>query len=107
MRYIDDDGERRDFYATTAERLTYASNHAPVGRLHAPASWKTNDVRNLEDSGLWTVRWVDLDDHVRVGSWIVTGVTEKGRRLLKLWHMPGRKPGEVQIIPEAEDNPSE
>lgn len=85
MKYVDKNGVRQTLSPLAAARLAHVAEHAPVGRLTTPDQWKAKDIRSLEDRGLWNVTWVDLNDEQRVGSWIITGLTEIGRVVLAAW----------------------
>jgi hypothetical protein len=42
-------------------------------------------VRKVEDTGLWSVDWVEPGDTERVGGWVITGLTPFGRNVLAQW----------------------
>jgi hypothetical protein len=89
LKYVDEDGHVRALYASGAERLAYVKENAPVGRLQTPGqrAWAVQDVRKMQDTGLWTVDWVEPgDEETREGGWIITGLTEFGRNVLNAWN---------------------
>lgn len=86
MKYFDEEGQERSLYASGAARLEYVEKNAPVGRLHISGrAWAVQDIRKMEDTGLWVVRWVEPGDHAREGGWVITELTEFGRNVLAQW----------------------
>ncbi|MFF1693057.1 hypothetical protein ACFVXC_05445 [Streptomyces sp. NPDC058257] len=88
MKYFDENGTERSLYASGASRLAFVKEHAPVGRLQTPGNrvWAVQDVRKMEDTGLWDVEWVEPNDDAREGGWIITGLTAFGRIVLDNWN---------------------
>lgn len=85
MKWYDEVGHERKLYQSGANRLKLIAEKAPVGRLQTPTRWKTEDVRNFQDQGIWDVNWVEPGDTEREHGWIITGLTAKGRNLLREW----------------------
>ncbi|MGW1261269.1 hypothetical protein ACWD7Y_04810 [Streptomyces drozdowiczii] len=93
MKYFDETGQERSLYSSGAERLAHVAEHAPVGRLQVPGgkTWAVQDVRKMQDTGLWTVNWVEPGDTNREGGWIITGLTDFGRNVLRDWRTRQQK----------------
>lgn len=87
MKYLDADGTERPLYASGAARLAYVQENAPVGRFETPGgrAWAVQEVRKMQDTGLWTVEWLEEGDTKREGAWRITGLTEFGRNVLNKW----------------------
>ncbi|WP_274032642.1 hypothetical protein [Streptomyces sp. MMBL 11-1] len=86
MNYVDEHGNQQKLWESGAQKLAHVAENAPVGRLQAPGQWRVTAVRDFQDSGLWEVTWVEPGDTERVGGWIITGLTAKGRNLLSDWN---------------------
>ncbi|MEW1922191.1 hypothetical protein [Streptomyces sp. NPDC088360] len=89
MKYFTEEGQELSLYASGASRLEYVAGNAPVGRLQTPGqtTWAVQDVRKMQDTGLWTVEWVEPGDDNREGGWVITGLTEFGRNVLAQWRV--------------------
>ncbi|WP_425838889.1 hypothetical protein [Streptomyces fractus] len=88
MKYFNVDGTELSLYASGAARLAHVEEHAPVGRfLNAPTGreWGPLDVRKMQDTGLWTVEWLEPGDTKREGAWLIVGLTTFGRNVLANW----------------------
>ncbi|MFI7083951.1 hypothetical protein ACIBUR_10125 [Streptomyces anulatus] len=86
MNYKDEDGKAQKLWESGAEKLAYVAENAPVGRLQTPEPWRVTNVRDFQDSGLWKVTWVEPGDKERVGGWVITGLTDKGHKVLDDWN---------------------
>lgn len=86
MKFQDEDGRERSLYESGATRLAYVAENAPVGRLQITGRpWANQEVRKMQDTGLWNVNWVEPGDDKREGGWVITGLTEFGRNVLAKW----------------------
>ncbi|MFE4527182.1 hypothetical protein ACFRMO_08280 [Streptomyces anulatus] len=86
MNYTDEHGNPHKLVESSAQKLAYVSANAPVGRLQVPGLWRASLVRDFQDKGIWHVEWVEPGDPERTGGWIITGLTDKGRNLLRDWN---------------------